>query len=241
MRRLLLKAPLAALILFLSSPVLAAKVAIIIDDIGYQPHAHSEIAALPYPINVAILPQAPYAQQAAYMLHQAGKELLLHLPMQGTSTTALEPVVLNQNMSHAQFTKSLRQLLDSVDFIQGFNNHQGSVLTADATKMQWLMAEIAQIDDFYFIDSRTTAQSKALQSAQARHIKSAQRDIFLDHLPTRAFFNEQFDALIARAKKNGSAIAIAHPHALSLELLKERLPQLAAQQIELVFVSDLVR
>lgn len=218
-----------------------AKVAIIIDDIGYQMHANAIIAAIPYPLTTAILPEAPYAKQAATLLHQSGKELILHLPMQGSAKRALEPTVLKLGMQQADFVRQLRYLLDHIDHIVGFNNHQGSVLTADSQAMRWLMREIAKIDDFYFIDSRTSGRSTALATAKAYQIPSASRDIFLDHLPTAAFINQQFELLIKTAKRKNSAIAIAHPHPITLQILQQRLAELAQHHIQIVPASELVK
>uniref|UniRef100_UPI0037DC0751 divergent polysaccharide deacetylase family protein n=1 Tax=Thiohalobacter thiocyanaticus TaxID=585455 RepID=UPI0037DC0751 len=50
----------------------------------------------------------------------------------------------------------------------------------------------------------------------------------------------QFERLIQLARRQGSAVAIGHPHASTLQVLEEALPRLAEQGVRLVPVSRLV-
>nr|MDK7291859.1 divergent polysaccharide deacetylase family protein [Escherichia coli] len=45
-----------AALLALSSPVIAGKLAIVIDDFGYRPHNENQVLAMPSAISVAVLP-----------------------------------------------------------------------------------------------------------------------------------------------------------------------------------------
>jgi polysaccharide deacetylase 2 family uncharacterized protein YibQ len=54
----------------------------------------------------------------------------------------------------------------------------------------------------------------------------AERDVFIDHEQTPAFVKKQLKLLIKRANRQGYAIGIAHPHPVTLEVLKEMLPEL---------------
>lgn len=233
-----------ATLLFLYPPLSMSQstpvVAIVIDDIGYQPKALKTLLTLPYNLTFAVLPEAPYSQTAMARLKKAHKEIILHLPMQGSTVRAQEKTVLTTRMDKTTFTHALRNQLNQLDGIVGVNNHQGSVLTKSAKHMAWLMNEIKTIEHFYFLDSKTSSQSRAHTTAKALNVPTLQRDVFLDHERNEAFINKQFNLLIRLAKKHGSAIGIGHPHPETVRVLTQRLPELKQQGIDVVFVSGLI-
>lgn len=215
--------------------------AIIIDDIGYNTISAQRIADMPYPITCAILPEAPSTVKAAHILAQSGKELMLHLPMQGRSNQAQERNVLTVDMDEFEFKREVRRHLDILPSIAGLNNHQGSVLTKAGYPMHWLMEELSLIDDFYFVDSRTTGSSVASDAAGFYGVPYAVRDIFLDHERSEAFVTQQLALFIQTAKRHGRAIAIGHPYRETLNVLELALPELEREGITLVPASQLVR
>ena len=79
-----------AALLALSSPVIAGKLAIVIDDFGYRPHNENQVLAMPSAISVAVLPDSPHAREMATKAHNSGHEVLIHLPMAPLSKQPLE-------------------------------------------------------------------------------------------------------------------------------------------------------
>lgn len=227
----------------LSSPASSPKIigAIIIDDLGYNTISAKRIAKMPFPITCAILPEAPSSYKAAQILAQSGKELMLHLPMQGRGNQAQERNVLTVDMNEFEFKKEVRRHLDILPSIAGLNNHQGSVLTKAGYPMHWLMEELSLIDDFYFVDSRTTGSSVASDAAEFYGVPFAVRDIFLDHERSEEFVTQQLELFIKTAKRHGRAVAIGHPYRETLDVLELALPELAREGITLVPASELVR
>src|SRR3546814_8250310 len=77
---------LAAMVLTIASlPVRAAApvaIAIVIDDLGDRPVETRMATELPGPVACAFLPESPYTRRYADAAHAAGKEVLLHLPLQ---------------------------------------------------------------------------------------------------------------------------------------------------------------
>src|SRR5262249_43055256 len=71
----------------------------------------------------------------------------------------------------------------------------------------------------FFFDSRTVPDSKGVALARRFGVMSAGRDIFLDDTVSEAAVRQQLDALVAAAKQNGTAIAIGHPHDVTLKVL----------------------
>ena len=215
--------------------------AIIIDDLGYNTISAKRIAAMPFPITCAVLPEAPSSAKAAKILSDSGKELMLHLPMQGRGDQAQERNVLTIDMDEFEFKQEVRRHLDILPSIAGLNNHQGSVLTEAGYPMHWLMEELSLIDDFYFVDSRTTGSSVASDAAAFYQVPYAVRDIFLDHERSEEFVTQQLALFIRTAKRHGRAVAIGHPYRETLSVLEMALPELEREGITLVPASQLVQ
>lgn len=218
----------------------APRIAIIIDDLGNNLFAGEQVLALPGALTYAILPQLPYSAEIARRAHAAGREVMLHLPMQAIDGRSLGPGALTQAMGRSEFARTLRASLASVPHVAGVNNHMGSLLTGDPSAMRWLMEDLACHDRLYFIDSRTDVRTLAARFAREAGLKHAERDVFLDHAQDEAEISAQFRRLIALARRDGSAIGIGHPYPETLAVLARELPLLEAEGIELVPASRLV-
>jgi polysaccharide deacetylase 2 family uncharacterized protein YibQ len=90
---------------------------------------------------------------------------------------------------------------------------------------------------FEFVDSRTTAKSVVKQYAKKYNMKYLSRNIFLDNNQDKAYIQNQLKKAVKIAKKNGSAIAIGHPHSITLKTLKDS--EYLLKDIELVFINQL--
>ena len=213
---------------------------IIIDDLGNSYEHGQAIIDFPAPITLAILPQTQFASQLATQAHFSNKEVMLHLPLQSVEHHKSSPGTLKLHMTRQQFTQQLQQNLASVPYISGINTHMGSLLTQHPGHMDWLMAEISSLDNIFFIDSRTSNKSVVSETATNYQIPNLVRDVFLDPDFKPETIRRQFDQFIAISKKQGYAIAIAHPHPTTLAFLKQNLAKLAENGIELVSVSKLL-
>lgn len=236
---------LAAALLFLVSQSSAAsepRVAIIIDDLGYQLEAGRRAIALPGPIAFAVLPGTPRAAGLARWAHERGKEVLLHLPLQANSDDKdNEPIGIDLDMSRESVGAMFEAALQSVPHAIGVNSHRGSLLTRHPGHMQWLMEEIRARNDLFFVDSYTTANSVAMQIAAEAGVDAVRRDVFLDPDKSPETVERQFERMKRLAHKRGFVVAIGHPYQATLELLEKELPKLAEQGIRLVTISELVR
>jgi len=217
-------------------------ISIIIDDLGNDLAIGRRILNLPYPITISILPHTPYSQQLHHLAYQLNKEVMLHLPMQALNNNHyLGPGSLTLNMSEAQFRHTLRQDLQSLPDAIGVNNHMGSLLTTQKKPMNIVMEELADWGELFFIDSRTTAQTVAYQSAIQHGLAAQSRDLFLDNQQDENYIRQQFKKLLNKAKQNGSALAIAHPHATTLNVLESELKHLHTTGVSIIPVSQHVR
>lgn len=217
------------------------RIAIIIDDIGPRYLEGKQAVALPGPVTTAFLPQTANTRDLAEAAHASGKEVMLHLPLEATNGKALGPGGITLQMDEAQFLHTLRENIDSVPHARGVNNHMGSLLTRHPGAMTWLMRELGARGNFYFIDSRTHADTVALQMAEEAGIPRAKRDVFLDNVQEADAIAAEFERLVALAKANGRAIAIGHPYPETMAFLADVLPRLERDfGVRLVPASDLL-
>ena len=219
-----------------------ARVAIIIDDLGYHLEAGKRAIGLPGPVAFAVLPGTPRGPLLARHAHAHGKEVLLHLPLQAQSGEPQHhPAEIHLDMTKQGLGRALDDALASVPHAIGINSHRGSMLTRHPGHMQWLMEAIGERETLFFIDSYTTHKSVALQIAREAGIDAVRRDVFLD--PDRApeTVAREFERMKDLARQRGSVIAIGHPYPATLELLERELPKLADEGIELVRISEILR
>jgi polysaccharide deacetylase 2 family uncharacterized protein YibQ len=224
--------------LALASPVYAGKLAIVIDDFGYRPHNENQVLAMPTAVSVAVLPNAPHAREMATKAHNSGHEVLIHLPMAPLSKQPLEKDTLRPDMSSSEIERIIRDAYGKVPFAVGLNNHMGSAMTSSLFGMQKVMQALERYN-LYFLDSMTIGNSQALRASQGTGVKVIKRKVFLDDTQNDADIRAQFNRAVQLARRNGSAIAIGHPHPSTVRVLQQMLPSLPSD-ITLVRPSDLL-
>src|SRR5215472_11845080 len=112
--------------------------------------------------------------------HQAGHELLLHVPMEAIDRRADPgPRGLYTSLSREEIIERLRWGLGRFDGFVGINNHMGSKFTADERGMAPVMEEL-RARGLVFLDSRTTPESVGIRVAAGYGVPHAARDVFLD-------------------------------------------------------------
>lgn len=224
--------------LALAAPVYAGKLAIVIDDFGYRPHNENQILAMPQAISVAVLPNAPHAREMATKAHNSGHEVLIHLPMAPISKQPLEKDTLRPQMSSDEIERIIREAYQKVPYAVGLNNHMGSAMTSSLFGMQKVMQALERYN-LYFLDSMTIGNSQAMRAAQGTGVKVIKRKVFLDDTQNEADIRAQFNRAVQLARRNGSAIAIGHPHPSTVRVLQQMLPTLPSD-ITLVRPSSLL-
>jgi hypothetical protein len=116
----------------------------------------------------------------------------------------------------------------------------GSRFTAERDLMRAVLRPIKE-RGLFFIDSRTTAKTVAMEEARAMGIPATQRDVFLDADADRGMIRGRLIELFQKARKKGRAVGICHPFPETLEVLKSAFGLVDAYNLEAVPVSKLVR
>jgi uncharacterized protein len=216
------------------------RLAIIIDDLGYDRSAADAVLALGFPLTVSVLPHLPLSSQVAEEAQRRGDQVMLHLPMESEADGAKpEDIELRVGMSAAQVDATLAGMLETVPYAAGVNNHQGSRATADLALMQALMPALRQ-RGLFFVDSRTDAKTIAYDVAERAGVPAASRKVFLDDTASREAIRKQLELAARDAQRDGFTIAIGHPRPATIAALAEGVPPLEARGIRLVFASELV-
>ncbi|ADP10938.1 conserved uncharacterized protein YigQ [Erwinia sp. Ejp617] len=220
----------ALIAIAIASPAWAGKLSIVIDDFGYRPALEQQVLQMPAAISVAVLPNAPHAREMATKAHQSGHEVLIHLPMAPLSKQPLEKDTLRPDMSTEEIGRIIREAAAAVPYAVGLNNHMGSAMTSSLPAMQKVM-QILNHYHFYFLDSMTIGNSQATRAAEGTNVKVVKRRVFLDDSQNEADIRVQFTRAVRLAQRDGSAIAIGHPHPSTVRVLQQMLPGLPADII----------
>lgn len=217
-------------------------VAIIMDDLGRSTYTADVLITMPQQVTFAILPDEPHAVRVAEMAHAAGREVMLHTPMEPQGYPAVNPgqEALFVKYGDAEIRRRFDQLLARIPYVSGTNNHMGSRFTEDARALAPVM-ESLQEKGLFFIDSRTTGRSRVPGVARQYGVPTMNRDVFLDNVAEVDAISREIGRLEGKARRQGMAIGICHPYPETLEALRRELPGLAARGITIVPVSVLLQ
>ena len=211
------------------------RLAIIIDDV----HTSAQIKAikvLNMNITPSIFPPYKLAPNSNLLVHGLN-HYMIHLPMEsGNKQFNKQYKTLKISFSNKKIEnriKELRLLFPKAKYI---NNHTGSVFTSDYAAMH-LAYKIMRENGFIFLDSKTTAKSKVKYIAEAFGDKYVTRDIFIDNTHTIAAIHSQLKKAVKIAKRKGYAIAIGHPHKVTMQALASAKEIL--KEVKLVYIDAL--
>jgi len=220
---------------------LKPRIAFIIDDIGYKENFSKKLYSLNIPITASVIPSSPFAYEESTNLKHFGIEELIHLPMQSRNPDIAHPysVFININSSETQIRSILKKAMATVPYASGINNHMGSLITANKSIMIKVLKIIKEYG-YFFIDSRTTAESVAYQIAKKMKIRTAYRDVFLDHTQDYYHSINEIKRLINIALQKKSAIAIGHPFDSTIKAIRDSISFIRSKGIDIVFASELL-
>jgi polysaccharide deacetylase 2 family uncharacterized protein YibQ len=216
------------------------RVAIIVDDIGYDQIMAEKFLDLDVVVTFSMLPFSPFQRKIVETAHRKGIETMLHIPMEPNEypKIALGPGGLLTSMSPNKLIDQLNKALDDVSYIKGVNNHMGSKMTTNSEQMNQVFSVLKK-RGLFFIDSRTSQHTLCESSARLFQVPFSKRDVFIDHIQDPEFIRNQLKELVRIAKQNGEAVGICHPHPETLEALRNAIPELK-KKIFLVPASEIV-
>lgn len=202
-------------------------IVLIIDDFGYRNDLISDgFLKLNIPITCAIIPGHSQSKIFAQKAINAGKEVIIHMPMESSVVmSGEEEYKIKTGMTSEEVEWRINEVLKEIPSAVGMNNHQGSKATTDG-KIMSVVASVLKERDKYFLDSRTAANTVGEKSMRSIGVPTASRHVFLDNNPSIDQISAQLDELVAFAKKRGIGIGIGHARPNTLKVLETKIPEL---------------
>lgn len=221
-------------------PFPLARLALVIDDVGYSLRDLEVFLNLPLPITFAVLPGLPLSIEAAGLIRAAGKGLILHSPMEPLNGANAGPGVIRVGTDEQGVLEILGTNFASVPEAAGMNNHMGSRATADEPLMRLVMGYLKDHGRF-FLDSRTSGDTVAARVARELGVPVLERDIFIDNQRNSEYIRSSIHKGIEIALRKGSAVLIGHAGTTEItDLLEEFAPYFEQTGIELVTLPELL-
>lgn len=217
------------------------RIAIVIDDIGYDLSPVNEILSMDIPISLSILPCLPFSVEAAEKAQEKGKEILLHLPMEPYGYPEKNPGegCLLIDMKQEEIETRLLDAIDNVPHVSGVNNHMGSRFMEDEERLEMVLRHLKK-RDLFFLDSLTTRNSKGRNISKKIGLKYIARDVFIDNHSDVREARERLLNIIKRKDGWNTMVLIGHPYESTVEAIRETIPLFRAEGIEIVTLSDLI-
>ena len=195
------------------------KLIFVFDDAGHNLEQLQYFLDLPFPCTIAVLPKLPNSRETARRIRAAGKELILHQPMQAVNPN-IDPGdgAVKPGMNREEIKKIVASNVEEIGPIAGMNNHEGSLITSDEKAMEAVL-ELCREKNIYFLDSRTSSKSVVPQVAKKLNMNIWERAVFLDNKKDKAYMKKQIIEGLEIASQRGEAIMIGHVFTVDLAIL----------------------
>lgn len=221
-------------------------IAIVIDDFGNKGEGTAEMLGMNIPITAAVMPFMPYSIEDAQAAHEAGLEVILHIPMEPVKGKPhwLGPKAITSNLSDSQVNALVQEAMIEIPFAVGVNNHMGSKITQDRRIMKAVLSSIKDKSMFY-VDSKTTQNSVVDSVAEEMETPYIPRDVFLDNEKSQRSIEKKMDELAELALRRGYALGIGHvgPEGgtVTARAIKAKYKEFTEMGIKFIFVTDLIK
>lgn len=215
-------------------------IAVVIDDLGVDRGRTAKVIGLKAPLTLSFLTYAQDLPRQTAQGRQHGHELMLHVPMEPSSTTMDPgPNVLTTRLSDPEIAQRLDWGLSRFEGYVGINNHMGSKFTGDARGMAVVMRELKR-RGLLFLDSRTTGHTAGPEAALRAGVPFAERNVFLDNVDEVPEVRARLADLEAVASRHGYAIGIGHPRDATIAALADWIPRLKEKGLVLVPLTTII-
>ncbi len=212
------------------------RLVIIIDDVS-NPKELREIRSIPLKLTPSLFPPSKFSPKTVQMA-KGLRHYMVHFPMQaGNHPQGAMPATLTLGDSRAKMRTRVKALRKWFPGCRYTNNHTGSVFTSDYKALHTVYGLLKE-EGFTFLDSRTSPKSKGKRVAKAYGDFYLFRDVFIDNIQASGPIRKQLKIAVKKAKKRGYAIAIGHPHPMTLRTLKSSLDLLA--DVDVVYLDELM-
>jgi polysaccharide deacetylase 2 family uncharacterized protein YibQ len=219
----------------------APRLAIVVDDCGYDPTRDAEWLKFPEKITMAVIPFGPSSRRLARTAHERGFGVLIHVPMEPESPVSdrTEEFRLRKGMSKEEMDSLLGRMIEENSWASGVSNHMGSAFTADLESMGTFVS-LLKSRGLFLLDSVTTPRSVAVLAALRAGVPVTRRDVFLDAGIQPEEMRLRWKQALEIAKEKGKAILVCHGRKESFRTILDLVPDLEAEGIRAVTIDELL-
>lgn len=187
------------------------KIAIVIDDFGYNAEGTKEMLELKIPLTAAVIPFEIKSKEVSELAISNGKEVIIHMPMEAENGNrgSLGKRPITTDLCDEEIENRVKAAIEEVKGAKGLNNHMGSKATKNERVMNSILKVIKE-NNMFFLNSKTSGKTTSRDICDKLGIKYYERDVFLDHVSTQENVEKSLEKAYEIAKEKGYAIVIGH-------------------------------
>lgn len=223
------------------SAVDSPRLALVVDDFGYDPTRDAEWLVFPEKITVAVIPFGPSSRRIAQAARARGFGVVIHVPMEpeGAVQDRTAGFLLRRGMEARQIDALVGRMAAEIPEATGVSNHMGSAFTSDPAAMDAFAAAIKS-RSLFFLDSVTSPRSVAYESARRAGVPALRRDVYLDALGGTQEMRKQWERAVVLAREKGGAVVVCHARPQTLALARELAAGLSRAGVRAVTLDELL-
>lgn len=218
----------------------ANRIAIVIDDLGYNLKDVEAFLETGATMTYAVLPREHNSRSTAELLSRRGADFIVHFPME-PDDPLVNPgrAAVLTSMGDKEISGRFAEAVKTVPGAFGVSNHMGSKFTRTRDKMRIFLSLVKENGLVYF-DSYTTPKSVAASVAAELGMSVLVNQIFLDNDDSREGIDKQLALVLKKSKKQSLTIAIGHVHKKNLPpAIKDFIPRFEEAGVEFVSLKEL--
>lgn len=221
-----------------------ARLAVVVYGMGEDAALASSMIHLPLPFAVALAP-GPGSAPLFKAAHAAGREVVLHLPMEPVNYPQVNPgpATLLVSLPPARITGLTRRYLDETQPVVAVANLMGSLLTQDMTAMGAVYAEL-QRRHLPFVHLQPVGGAVCRQLAAKQGVIYDQPGAVIDLDPKHArpkALDKAWDEVLNKARARGSLMVWVRATPATRDWLSRALAVKRLQGVHLAPVSTVIR
>ena len=195
------------------------RVAIIVDDGGFNPSYAEEAAKLDLPLTWAVIPSQKHSERFVTIAKDKNIPYLVHMPMQAISDKKPEKGAIGEGMSSEEIKKKINEAFDLIPGAVGLNNHRGSLATSRKEIISPVIDVISE-KGVIFVDSNTYSKTVGYETAKEKGVRTYKNNGFLDTTADKNMIREKFNKVISSNKRE-NLVLICHFRPETIKFLKE--------------------
>lgn len=184
-----------------------AKIAMVIDDLGFGDAYLGNYLKLPVPLTMAVIPTAPRAAGDDGLVSAAGKQVILHLPLANRPGEHQSGRLTRPGDAAGFVAEAMTRIPHAV----GANNHEGPAGSSDTQMMRAVLSALRS-KDLFFMDSVTSQRTKGFALQAQFGMPPRINNVFCDHAESDEDTRTSILRLAKIASERGTAIGIGHVH-----------------------------